>query len=89
MLCLVRFQPIFVLVVLALATFSSSLISSTYPTLSVFFYVFFFQARIETDPADRTQLRMTVGSGDPTLTFEYDNSASFHELNLSNTATYA
>ncbi|EFH50344.1 hypothetical protein ARALYDRAFT_489126 [Arabidopsis lyrata subsp. lyrata] len=27
-------------------------------------------ARIETDPADRTQLRMTVGSGDPTLTFE-------------------
>ncbi|KFK39913.1 hypothetical protein AALP_AA3G305400 [Arabis alpina] len=27
-------------------------------------------ARIETDPADRTQLRMTVGTGDPTLTFE-------------------
>ncbi|VVB16808.1 unnamed protein product [Arabis nemorensis] len=27
-------------------------------------------ARIETDPADRTQLRMTVGSGDPTLTLE-------------------
>ncbi|XP_019084751.1 PREDICTED: AP-2 complex subunit alpha-1-like isoform X1 [Camelina sativa] len=27
-------------------------------------------ARIETDPADRTQLRMTVGSGDPSLTFE-------------------
>lgn len=27
--------------------------------------------RIETDPADRTQLRMTVGSGDPTLTYEY------------------
>ncbi|CAN8252601.1 unnamed protein product [Cochlearia groenlandica] len=27
-------------------------------------------ARIETDPADRTQLRMTVGSGDPTLTYE-------------------
>ncbi|XP_023636452.1 AP-2 complex subunit alpha-2 isoform X4 [Capsella rubella] len=27
-------------------------------------------ARIETDPADRTQLRLTVGSGDPTLTFE-------------------
>ncbi|OMO58285.1 hypothetical protein CCACVL1_25502 [Corchorus capsularis] len=26
--------------------------------------------RIETDPADRTQLRMTLGSGDPTLTFE-------------------
>ncbi|XP_061345361.1 AP-2 complex subunit alpha-1-like isoform X3 [Gastrolobium bilobum] len=26
--------------------------------------------RIETDPADRTQLRMTVSSGDPTLTFE-------------------
>ncbi|PSR95230.1 AP-2 complex subunit alpha-2 like [Actinidia chinensis var. chinensis] len=26
--------------------------------------------RIETDPADRTQLRMTVASGDPTLTFE-------------------
>ncbi|KAK4286380.1 hypothetical protein QN277_002941 [Acacia crassicarpa] len=26
--------------------------------------------RIETDPADRTQLRMTVASGDPTLSFE-------------------
>ncbi|CAL5357144.1 hypothetical protein CsSME_00046630 [Camellia sinensis var. sinensis] len=26
--------------------------------------------RIETDPADRTQLRMTVASGDPTLTLE-------------------
>ncbi|XP_028110140.1 AP-2 complex subunit alpha-1-like isoform X4 [Camellia sinensis] len=26
--------------------------------------------RIETDPADRTQLRMTVASGDPTLTYE-------------------
>lgn len=26
--------------------------------------------RIETDPADRTQLRMTVSSGDPALTFE-------------------
>ncbi|KAK8683384.1 hypothetical protein V6N13_039445 [Hibiscus sabdariffa] len=26
--------------------------------------------RIETDPADRTQLRMTLSSGDPTLTFE-------------------
>ncbi|KMT01804.1 hypothetical protein BVRB_9g210860 [Beta vulgaris subsp. vulgaris] len=26
--------------------------------------------RIETDPADRTQLRMTVGTGDPILTFE-------------------
>lgn len=29
------------------------------------------QIRVETDPADRTQLRMTVGSGDPILTFEY------------------
>ncbi|GFP95383.1 ap-2 complex subunit alpha-2 [Phtheirospermum japonicum] len=26
--------------------------------------------RVETDPADRTQLRMTIASGDPTLTFE-------------------
>ncbi|GAB4824774.1 hypothetical protein Ancab_007640 [Ancistrocladus abbreviatus] len=26
--------------------------------------------RIETDPADRTQLRMTIASGDPILTFE-------------------
>lgn len=26
--------------------------------------------RIETDPADRTQLRMTIASGDPALTFE-------------------
>lgn len=29
------------------------------------------QVRIETDPADRTQLRVTIASGDPTLTFEY------------------
>ncbi|XP_059659340.1 AP-2 complex subunit alpha-1-like [Cornus florida] len=27
--------------------------------------------RMETDPADRTQLRMTVASGDPMLTFEF------------------
>ncbi|XP_058196818.1 AP-2 complex subunit alpha-1-like isoform X1 [Rhododendron vialii] len=27
--------------------------------------------RVETDPADRTQLRMTVASGDPTLTYEF------------------
>lgn len=27
--------------------------------------------RIETDPADRSQLRMTIASGDPALTFEY------------------
>ncbi|KAL5856687.1 hypothetical protein ACOSQ3_004145 [Xanthoceras sorbifolium] len=27
--------------------------------------------RIETDPADRSQLRITVASEDPTLTFEY------------------
>lgn len=26
--------------------------------------------RIETDPADRTQLRMTVASGNPALTYE-------------------
>ena len=32
---------------------------------------YYHQIRIETDPADRTQLRMTVASGDPTLTFEY------------------
>ncbi|KAG6761800.1 hypothetical protein POTOM_035036 [Populus tomentosa] len=38
--------------------------------------------RIETDPADRTQLRMTVASGDPTLTFEYvsDVQAVCHKL---------
>lgn len=30
-----------------------------------------FQIRVETDPADRTQLRITIASGDPTLTFEY------------------
>ena len=35
------------------------------------FFVNDVQVRIETDPADRTQLRMTVASGDPTLTFEY------------------
>ncbi|KAI8524238.1 hypothetical protein RHMOL_Rhmol13G0134900 [Rhododendron molle] len=27
--------------------------------------------RVETDPADRTQLRMTVASGDPTLSYEF------------------
>ncbi|XP_075512991.1 AP-2 complex subunit alpha-1-like isoform X1 [Primulina tabacum] len=27
--------------------------------------------RIETDPADRSQLRMTIASGDPALTFEF------------------
>ncbi|KAG5515677.1 hypothetical protein RHGRI_036653 [Rhododendron griersonianum] len=27
--------------------------------------------RVETDPADRTQLRMTLASGDPTLTYEF------------------
>jgi len=36
-----------------------------------------FQIRIETDPADRTQLRMTVASGDPTLTFEYVFTSEF------------
>lgn len=35
------------------------------------FFDIIFQIRIETDPADRTQLRMTVASGDPILTFEY------------------
>lgn len=34
-------------------------------------FVGHIQIRIETDPADRTQLRMTTASGDPTLTFEY------------------
>jgi hypothetical protein len=29
------------------------------------------QVRIETDPADRSQLRMTVASGEPALTYEY------------------
>ncbi|PWA37996.1 alpha-adaptin [Artemisia annua] len=32
--------------------------------------------RIETDPADRTQLRMTVTSGDPALTFEHPSAAA-------------
>lgn len=43
------------------------------------------QIRIETDPADRTQLRMTVASGDPTLTFEYVsvlNPLSFYLHNI-------
>lgn len=38
--------------------------------LNSLYYQCIFQIRIETDPADRTQLRMTVASGDPTLTFE-------------------
>ncbi|XP_076922057.1 AP-2 complex subunit alpha-1-like [Bidens hawaiensis] len=40
--------------------------------------------RIETDPADRTQLRMTVASGDPTLTFELKE---FIKENLVSTPT--
>jgi AP-2 complex subunit alpha len=39
-------------------------------------------ARIETDPADRTQLRMTVGSGDPTLTFELKEFIKEHLITM-------
>lgn len=40
-----------------------------------------FQMRVETDPADRRQLRMTVASGDPILTSEYVfNSYKFREF---------
>ncbi|CAH2072143.1 unnamed protein product [Thlaspi arvense] len=39
-------------------------------------------ARIETDPADRTQLRMTVGSGDPTLTFELKEFIKEHLITI-------
>ncbi|KAI3688133.1 hypothetical protein L1987_81841 [Smallanthus sonchifolius] len=38
--------------------------------------------RIETDPADRTQLRMTVASGDPTLTFELKEFIKEHLVSI-------
>ncbi|KAI3679442.1 hypothetical protein L2E82_51353 [Cichorium intybus] len=38
--------------------------------------------RIETDPADRTQLRMTVASADPTLTFELKEFIKEHLVNI-------
>nr|XP_043630045.1 AP-2 complex subunit alpha-1-like [Erigeron canadensis] len=42
--------------------------------------------RIETDPADRTQLRMTVASGDPALTFELKEFIKEHLVNIPTTA---
>ncbi|KAL7611634.1 hypothetical protein Lser_V15G07960 [Lactuca serriola] len=38
--------------------------------------------RIETDPADRTQLRMTVASQDPTLTFELKEYIKEHLVSI-------
>ncbi|PIN00985.1 Vesicle coat complex AP-2, alpha subunit [Handroanthus impetiginosus] len=38
--------------------------------------------RIETDPADRTQLRMTIASGDPTLTFELKEFIKEHLISI-------
>ncbi|KAE8697032.1 AP-2 complex subunit alpha-2 [Hibiscus syriacus] len=38
--------------------------------------------RIETDPADRTMLRMTLASGDPTLTFELKESIKEHLVSI-------
>ncbi|PWA67044.1 alpha-adaptin [Artemisia annua] len=42
--------------------------------------------RIETDPADRTQLRMTVASGDPALTFELKEFIKEHLVIIPTTA---
>uniref|UniRef100_A0A1D1XEC3 AP-2 complex subunit alpha n=2 Tax=Anthurium amnicola TaxID=1678845 RepID=A0A1D1XEC3_9ARAE len=38
--------------------------------------------RIETDPSDRTQLRLTVGTGDPTLTFELKEFIKEHMVSI-------
>ncbi|CAA7394896.1 unnamed protein product [Spirodela intermedia] len=38
--------------------------------------------RVETDPTDRTQLRLTVASGDPTLTFELKELIKDHMVGL-------
>ncbi|XP_074573018.1 AP-2 complex subunit alpha-1-like [Curcuma longa] len=38
--------------------------------------------RVETDPADRTQLRITIGSGDPTLTFELKECIKEHLVSI-------
>jgi hypothetical protein len=31
-----------------------------------------WQVRVETDPSDRTQMRLTVASQDPNVTYEYN-----------------
>ncbi|WOL06225.1 AP-2 complex subunit alpha-1-like [Canna indica] len=38
--------------------------------------------RVETDPADRTQLRITIASGDPTLTFELKECVKEHLVSI-------
>ncbi|XP_020703609.1 AP-2 complex subunit alpha-2 [Dendrobium catenatum] len=38
--------------------------------------------RVETDPADRSQLRLTVASGDPTLTFELKELLKEYLINI-------
>ncbi|XP_073111861.1 AP-2 complex subunit alpha-1 isoform X8 [Elaeis guineensis] len=38
--------------------------------------------RVETDPSDRTQLRITIASGDPTLTFELKEFIKEHLVNI-------
>ncbi|ERN13229.1 AP-2 complex subunit alpha-1 [Amborella trichopoda] len=38
--------------------------------------------RVETDPSDRTQLRMTIASGDPTLTFELKEFIKEHLVSI-------
>lgn len=42
--------------------------------------------RVETDPADRTQLRLTIASGDPTLTFELKEFIKEHLVDIPITA---
>lgn len=51
-------------------------------TAMILIPTYYKQIRIETDPADRTQLRMTVASGDPALTFEYVYLSSCTQLPL-------
>ncbi|KAJ8499682.1 hypothetical protein OPV22_010234 [Ensete ventricosum] len=38
--------------------------------------------RVETDPSDRTQLRITIASGDPTLTFELKECIKEHLVSI-------
>ncbi|KAJ6801539.1 AP-2 complex subunit alpha-2-like [Iris pallida] len=45
--------------------------------------------RVETDPADRTQLRLTIASGDPTLTFELKEFIKEHLVDIPITSTPA
>lgn len=46
-------------------------------------------ARVETDPADRTQLRLTIASVDPTLTYELKELIKEHLIDIPTTSPVA